>query len=370
MSQTLATCNDPTLLIERRLQAAELLADQLHARAALLDSLADEMTRIDLAGVWQGAAGEQLLATTRTMAEHLSAAGDAHARAAGAMDSYAEEIRSARGRAGTAVDTWERGQRLTRLAALDHEQAIRRSAMHEPALTVPKLIDPGEPLREDAVTILAAAQRMDDQGGEDAAVRVGSAAERAPDGHSFWDDVGDVWSDVWHGGWDLGADIGNAIVSFGNTMSHHPDMAVELIGGLLLMGAGSAMEAGGIALNITGAGVMVVGAGMSLHAGLALSLESVGDDAIRPFEGSGGSESGGYRSPDAAPGRPPTSVTGYRDHASQRTVERDIGRWRVDDLIDNPPTAPVWQPDKQTWKFVGKDGLTVIVNDLGEIVTA
>ncbi|HEY0189387.1 MAG TPA: DUF4258 domain-containing protein [Cellulomonas sp.] len=383
MSQALATCEDPTLLIDGCAETVELLADQLQARTAVLSSVAEEMARIDVTGLWQGAAGEQLASTVRAMAGRLDATGDAHARASRAMSSYAEEIRAARGRAGAAVDTWQRGRRLTRLASLEHEQAVRRSVADEPALKVPTLVDPGEPLREDAVTILAAAQRMDEQAGEETAVAVESAAAGAPDGGSFWDGVGSFWSDVWHGGWDLGADIGNAIASFANALSEHPDLAVELVGGLALMGVGEVMEAGGvaldltvvgapagIALNITGAGVMVAGAGLSAQAALRLGVEAAGDDAVRPFEGSGSSGGGsGYRSPDAIPDNYPPSVTGYRGHAIERLEERGITRAQVEELVENPVKEPVWQKKQQTWKYESND-LTVIVNEFGEVVSA
>ncbi len=105
-----------------------------------------------------------------------------------------------------------------------------------------------------------------------------------------------------------------------------------------------------------------------MHGGLRAANEAAGDSAVEPFHGPsrGG---GGWRSPDAMPESYPTRVTGYRDHGLQRLVECRFGRRRVESLVDNPPHPPTWQEMEQTWRYEG-DGMTVIVNEFGKIVTA
>ena len=49
---------------------------------------------------------------------------------------------------------------------------------------------------------------------------------------------------------------------------------------------------------------------------------------------------------EPTPGEPPTSVSGYRVHASNRMEERGWTRGQVEDAVDNPKQPPIFQPDK------------------------
>lgn len=72
---------------------------------------------------------------------------------------------------------------------------------------------------------------------------------------------------------------------------------------------------------------------------------------------------------EPTPGEPPTSVSGYRVHASQRMEERGWTRGQVEDAVDNPKQPPIFQPDKGTWLYDGQNGITVSINPNGMVVT-
>jgi hypothetical protein len=314
---SLDTSSEPAALITGDPLAAQTAAEDLRVRGYVLDSLAQSLASIDPGTAWRSAAGDALRPTVMRLAQSLADASGAHLRASTALAGYADEVRTARAMAARAVETWQHGQQVTTRALAEHRGTVRRIE-HRAALAgttpvVPPFVDPGEPYRAEAQVLLAAAQRTGSEAGDQAALVVQAAGNEAPDGPGFWDQAGDVWSDVWHGAWDLGADIGNGVMSFGNALVQHPDLMAELIGGLLLMQGGALMEAGGvaldltvvgapagIALNVTGAGVITAGAGLAGQAAVRAGIEAVGDDAIRPFEGSGGS--GGSGGSEATPG--------------------------------------------------------------------
>ncbi|WP_169166611.1 putative T7SS-secreted protein [Cellulomonas taurus] len=363
----LATCDDPRVLIDGDAETARDLADQERRRAAILDHACAALLSIDPTRIWQGNAGDRLTTTTRTIARRLDTAATAHHRAACVLDGYADDVSTARRRAATAVDLWQDGQRMSR--------AVRDAAL-------PPTFDPGEVLREEAVTALAAARRYDTESVEQAAATIRAIADEAPDDGGFWNGVGGTWSDFWHGAGDVGAALGNGVMSFGNALTQHPDLLLEIIGGLGMMGVGGGIEVGGVLLdatgigavlgvpaNVAGAGMVAAGGGLAIQGTARAGLAAMGDSAVQPFQGPSRGGGNGYRSPDAVPEDFPHHVIGYKDHALDRMTDRSVARQRIEELVDSPPRRPIWQPENGTWRF-RSDDLTVVVNEFGEVVTA
>lgn len=383
MSASLATTHDTLLLVPGDTAAARDLARRLDMRADSYEVSGQVVRQIDTVGAWQGVAADRSHATIESIPRRLAEAADAHRRAAAALTVYADTVEGARVTATEAVTLWQHGEQQTAAArALELTRPGPGSTVVGAAWTATtpaSAADPGAAARTEAVALLASAQASADAAGDTAADIVTEAADVAPEDDGFWDQVGGVWSDVWHGAADVGADLGNAIMSFGNALLQNPDIVLELLAGAGMMSAGSTLMAGGVALdatgvgaiagvpaNVLGAGLIAAGGGTLVHGGMRAANEASGESRVDPFDGP--ARGGGWRSPDAAPEAPPTRVTGYTDHATQRSAERDFGRQRIEETVDNPEEPPRWQPGHQTWLYK-RDGLRVTVNENGEIVT-
>lgn len=95
---------------------------------------------------------------------------------------------------------------------------------------------------------------------------------------------------------DAAATAGNVFASLGNAMVNHPDEVIELLGGLATMALGTAMEGGGVALdltvvgapagvalNVSGAGVIAAGAALAGTGAIGLGVHAATDDRSTPY---------------------------------------------------------------------------------------
>jgi hypothetical protein len=95
---------------------------------------------------------------------------------------------------------------------------------------------------------------------------------------------------------DAAATAGNVFASLGNAMVNHPDEVLELLGGLATMALGTAMEGGGVALdltvvgapagvalNVSGAGVIAAGAALAGTGAIGLGVHAMTDDRSTPY---------------------------------------------------------------------------------------
>ncbi len=95
---------------------------------------------------------------------------------------------------------------------------------------------------------------------------------------------------------DAAATAGNVFASLGNAMVNHPDEVLELLGGLATMALGTAMEGGGVALdltvvgapagvalNVSGAGVIAAGAALAGTGAIGLGVHAATDDRSTPY---------------------------------------------------------------------------------------
>ena len=94
---------------------------------------------------------------------------------------------------------------------------------------------------------------------------------------------------------DAAGAAGNVFASLGNAMVNHPDEVLELIGGLAMMVGGTVMEGGGVlldisvvgapaglALNVSGAGVIAGGAALAGTGALGIGVHAMSDDRLAP----------------------------------------------------------------------------------------
>jgi hypothetical protein len=74
--------------------------------------------------------------------------------------------------------------------------------------------------------------------------------------------------------------------------------------------------------------------------------------------------------PEIGPTNTPPVITEYTEHVIDRLIKRGITREEVQDLFDNPPRFPEWQPDKGTWRYRSADGeFGIAVSPQGRLVT-
>jgi len=178
-----------------------------------------------------------------------------------------------------------------------------------------------------------------------------------------------AWSKFWRFLGNMGADAGNVAVSFGNACMEHPEDLISTLSGVLLIIAGSGGEAGGAALDATGIGAVIgvplnIASAAVITAGVGLAGVGVSQIAVnamnnpqKPFQG------------PQAPSRWPTKVTGYANHALFDSMPDDrLGRWVVEDIVDNPDRPPEWQPTHGTWLFMRGKTCVAVAPD-GVVVT-
>jgi hypothetical protein len=266
---------DPALI---RARAAEL-----HHRSDRADEAGSGLREIEL-GAWTGAAARGFEDKYGGEPAKWFSASDSLAFAADALDSYADTLAWAQAQAGVAVQEWNRGQALT-------EQAVARyRALQASGVVVAPFTDPGRPVRDAAQATVDSARGQLVAAAADTAGTLRDQAENAPCKSSWLDDVGNFLLDA-------GAGAVNGLASFGNAMLHNPVNTAELIAGTVLMSAGAGGEvagalldatgigaAAGIPLNISSAGVIAAGAGLTAVGAAGLAVHAIGDNRVSPMQ--------------------------------------------------------------------------------------
>lgn len=304
MSLTLDVCADPVRLVPGDASQVRTAANTYLARAEAYGHAASSITKIDTSEAWSGVAADQFASAIGLMPPNLRRAESSHTRAGDALKRYANELDGAQAQAARAVELWNTGVEQSADAHVQHQRALRaatmraqRDSVYPIQISPPPIafFDPGVTTRERADALLFDARQAEQDAGEDAVREVEAAADEAPEGPSFWDNAGAVWSQVWHESADMGSELLNGLASLGNAMINNPGATALTVGGIILMDVGIGMEGGGIAfdltgvgaivgvpLNIAGAAVITAGAGMTAAGGSILLKEASGASRINP----------------------------------------------------------------------------------------
>jgi hypothetical protein len=306
MTATLAGVSSPLELVPGDVAGMHEASERLLVRSWTYDAVAGDLAQVGAVLVWEGAAADSFRAAVGRLPDPLTTAAQAHRRAGYALRGHIETVELARYRAGEALGLWEQAARLTAAARAEHQHARTRVDLVAEHRSPVVFHDPGETLRAEALTTVAAAQRMVAESGDDVAAQVRAAGAEAPPDLGFWDALGGGWSDFWHAATDVGASVGNAVMSFGNALLQNPDILAEIVGGMLLIQGGMAMEGGGVALDATGVGApagiavgvvgvgaIALGAGMVVHGLGRAAAEAAGESAVSPLRGVGRGGGGG-----------------------------------------------------------------------------
>lgn len=313
MTATLDGVRSPEQLVPGDVAALRDTSERFWAQARDYERAAEHVGSGIRAISWEGPAGARFRAAIGPMPERLSVAATAHGRAADALWAHADQIEGCRRRADEAISLWERAGRMTHLAREDARDDARRARWAGRAVPAVAFVDPGAPLRAEALALADSARRSIALSAAETADEVHRAASEAPGDPSIWDELGGAWSDLWHGATDVGAALGNAALSFGNALLRHPDVLAEVVAGMLLIRGGMAMEGGGlvadatgvgapvgIGVGIVGVGVIVAGAGLLAHGLGRGAVHAMTDSAVSPLSGASRGGGSGTRTLDAA----------------------------------------------------------------------
>lgn len=289
-------------------------AEQLRAQSWVYEDVAPELSQVTTVVDRDGAAADSFHTTASRLPGVFLMTADAHRRAAGALDLYAEVVEVARTQVAQALDLWDEGQEQTRRATVEWDRSQTRADVLTERSRMPRtFVDPGASTRAEAVVIATAAHQRVQEAAQVVATQVRAAREDIDDATSLWDRIGGGWSDFWHGATDVGAGVINGIMSFGNALIQNPDILGEIMAGLALIEGGMALEGGGLVLdgtglgaiagvpaNIAGAAAIAAGAGLVVQGFGRAATEAAGESAVAPLQGVGRGGSGNVAALDAA----------------------------------------------------------------------
>jgi hypothetical protein len=277
----LGQTGDPRQLVPGDAAAIGVTAQAFRSRAGALARAGVGLSRIDTADGWSGPAGDAFRVKFQGQPGGWLLAGGCFLDAADALDSYSSMMAAAQERAAEAVQQWKAAQ-LTTFTAVESYELYQQQGGTDP------FQDPGEAGRASAQALLTAARSELKKAGDDAAVAVGAAREKAPEKPSIWADLSASLENA-------GADVVNGLASVGNAVGHHPGDAAAVVGGAFLTAISLTGEAGGAVLDVTGIGTVpglalgaistvgVAAGGTIAYAGARdLMMHAQSDDQVSP----------------------------------------------------------------------------------------
>lgn len=258
----LGETSDPVALVPGDIRAVRGRVDAWRNKGRELIAVGEALGSLTADGVWSGPAADAFEAKVAEWAPGWDTAANAYLTAAAALDGYAAELDYAQGQAAAAIALYERGVAETDAARAKAEDLARKNRLSTlgsqsgsgsfgaaSVLIEPVFFDPGAVTRASARAMLQAARNQLAAAGDEAA--------RVLNGGVDWGRIFQVAFGVQA---ELALDalrtMGNAALSFGQAFIDHPDLLLEVIGGVLMINAGVAGEAGGIALDATGVGAI------------------------------------------------------------------------------------------------------------------
>ena len=218
MTGALTARADPVTLVPGDLPGVRAMAHELGGLARRAGDTSGVLRSIE-AGSWVGPAGEAFRERIGQMPSRLEAAADAFHDAGRAFDSYADELTEARHQAVRAIDLMADADAATATwvtAAQRYDSAVERveqvaedtgEPARPPGVARPASSDPGEPLREQARTVLGDARDSVAEQGRRAAGTLQAAADAAPDEPGLFsramDQVGEFFKGAGEATWGI-----------------------------------------------------------------------------------------------------------------------------------------------------------------------
>jgi len=335
--------NDPRELVPGNPAAVTATAAALRTRADAFEKAGVGLQRIDTVDGWSGPAGEAFRTKFQGQPGSWLQAADSFYQSAAVLDNYATTLTWAQGQAAQAITLWNSAQDATRQAELRYEQYQQQGGT-EP------FQDPGAAGRTSAQNLLDTARGDLRDSGDAVADVIGAERDHAPEEPSFWSDVGDVASDIGAGLLNTGGEVVNAVASFGNSVVHHPEDLLELVGGAYVAAAGVTGDAAGLLASATGVGAapglalaavstaaVVGGSALALNGARDLALHASSDDQVSPARTDHPGSGGGSGSGITGDGGPMIGANGTQLTSKTTWLK---GPYRIDVENPNPGQRP------------------------------
>ena len=312
-------------------------------------SIHDVLVSLDVASVWAGVAATAAESGINTAAKCWAHAAAAHQKAADELDAYATILNEAQDDVRRAMATYTQGQAATTHARTLYEDQVKTQLGGLAVLDAPSewlaelFIDPGATSKQHAQKILDNAVASVQSAGDMAATTLGEAEDTA----QIIQGLLAIGGALVEG---QARNLVNSLASFGNAMLQHPDLTLDLIGGLALTDLAAGGEIGGVALDATGVGaiggvplniamVAVGTAGITATsvAGGALISDAMGSSKVEPWKtedrGDGRNSEGKF----ASGSRQAYDASKLSEQQALDGIEEDSGV----EVIHNPPRASV-----------------------------
>lgn len=193
----------------------------MRQNATTFTSVAEGLESVTTDG-WTGRAADRFREKFDAEPDRWRDAGDGFRRAADGLATYAGELTTAQSRADWARDEHARGDQVTREARAAYdadvsraqgEAAQARAAGQQFTLTILPFEDPGEPIRQGALSELASARRDLEEAGAQAAREVRAGCAAAPEKRNWFESgaafVGGVFAGAGEAIWELGEMVYN-----------------------------------------------------------------------------------------------------------------------------------------------------------------
>ncbi|OAN42634.1 putative T7SS-secreted protein [Microbacterium sp. H83] len=300
----LGMTTDPVALIPGSYAAAHTVASTWRSRSEASTELRDGLRRLEVDSAWQGYPYEKYLERAEHLRSSWEKTGGLLMDGAAALSAYGDALRWAQDEAARAIDLWEQAEAATIASQAAHRREVRRLerelGLRHVELDMP-FVDGGADLRMQALDVLTNARGVLETYAVDAANAIHDAADAAPvetpdrtESTKNWATAGAIGSIAFETVvLNPAIDQLNFIASMGNALINHPDILLELLGGVASVIVGGTMIGGGGALALTGvgaapgggvawAGVGIAAAGLAAagHAAGRWMNEATGDDAV------------------------------------------------------------------------------------------
>ncbi|MFE0424408.1 putative T7SS-secreted protein [Streptomyces sp. NPDC058953] len=182
--QGLGHTDDPKQLVHGKVGEIRESTGHLKDFSSAFDRVGQGMRKVDSSG-WRGEAADAFHQKADVHPAKWARAADACERAAKALDSYAETVKSSQDKAQEAIDTYRRGSRASEASAKAHNEKVNAYnakifSGQDPGPRPDEWVDPGVADRKKAETILEDARLIRNEAASRTASAINATLAHAP----------------------------------------------------------------------------------------------------------------------------------------------------------------------------------------------
>lgn len=264
MTAELGQTHDAVDLVPGSVSSIRAAAEEWKSRAHGAESVRTDLSKLDDDGSWKGRAYDRYLARYDRQLLHWQHTGEQLTAGAHALYSYADALEWAQHEADRAITMWDEAEAQGVAAMAAHQEQVRRlragQGLRNLTLDVP-FHDPSRPAHQAAQDVLFHARMTLDVFARDCATALDAAAAAArmpltqPERQSAVRSMATrLFVDT------VAVRPFQSLIDFlstaARTLSQHPDILLELLGGAALVVGGAAVTVGGGGVSVTGAGAL------------------------------------------------------------------------------------------------------------------